>query len=283
MVLSFAIASALSLGIADYLAGVTLRRDGRNSSALTYTLISSVLGVVVVAATLPLARPDVFTSADFRWSVGAGVVIGLALPLLMIGMGRGPMAIVAPVVGLVGMAVPAVVGPLVGDNLSLLEIVGLLIAFPAAGLVASSSHSSEDGFSTRGAVGIAALTGLLLGCAGVFFGQTSPDSGIAPGVVSQITATLLLLAVGGISGQFVRPKRAALWPDLGVGVLAALAVLLSVLAYQIGPVAIVAAVIALAPGPTVLLAWLLVDERISKLQILGFALGIVSVVLFALG
>ncbi|MCP4968767.1 MAG: EamA family transporter [bacterium] len=281
--MSFAIASAISLGIADYLAGVTLRKDGRTSSAITYTLISLLLGVVVVVAAIPLARPEEFTRADFWWAVAAGVVVGLAMPLLMIGMGRGPIAIVAPVLALVSMAVPAIVGPLLGDSLSRLELIGLLVAFPAAVLVATSNHTSKDGFSTLQAVAMGALAGGLLGCAGIFFGQTSPDSGIAPGVVSQVTATVLLLTVALASGQLVRPKKEALMPDVAVGVLTALAVLLSVLAYQLGPVAIVAAVIALAPGPTILLAWLVTKEQISPLQLVGFALGAASVVLFALG
>ncbi len=283
MVLSLAIASALSLGIADYLAGLTLRRDGRNDSVLTYTLISSLVGVLVVTAALPLAWPEEFTRNDFWWALAAGVVVGLAMPLLMIGMGRGPIAVIAPVLGLVSMAVPAVLGPLLGDNLTQLEIAGLLVAFPAAALVAASSHRSTGAFAIPQAVGIAALAGLLLGFAGVFFGQTSPDSGIAPGVVSQVTATLLLLTAAVLSGRLLRPKRTALTIDVGVGVLTALAVLLSVLAYQLGPVAVVAAVIALAPGPTVVLAWLLAKEKIARAQLVGFALGAGAVVLFALG
>jgi drug/metabolite transporter (DMT)-like permease len=283
MVLSFAIAGAISLGIADYLAGVTLRRDGRTDSVFTYTLISSLLGVAVVVAAIPLARPDEFTRADFWWAVAAGLVVGLAMPLLMIGMARGPIAVVAPVLALVSMAVPAIVGPLLGDDLSRLELVGLLVAFPAAVLVAASSHTSEGGFSTLEAVAIGALAGALLGCTGIFFGQTSPDSGIAPGVVSQVTAALLLLAIALLSGRLVRPKREALIPDVAVGVLTALAVLLSVLAYQLGPVAIVAAVLGLAPGPTILLAWLLAKEKISPLQLVGFGFGAAAVVLFALG
>ena len=68
-----------------------------------------------------------------------------------------------------------------------------------------------------------------------------------------------------------------------MGTLTAFAVFMSVLAYQRGPVAIVAAVIGLAPGPTVLLARMVADERIRALQMFGFGLGVVAVVLFALG
>ncbi len=283
MVLGLAIASALALGIADYLAGATLRRDGRTSSALAYTAIGSALGAVVVLAALPLAPPEEFTRSDLVWSVAAGISVGLALPLLMIGMARGPVSVVAPVLGLVSLAVPATVGPLLGDRLSGLEVVGLLIAFPAAGLVSLSGHPGPGSGSIARGVAIAAGAGAFFGTSAVCFGQTSTASGIAPGVVAQMTTTVLLVTLALGLQRAVRPQKEAVWLAAGVGVLTAVAVFLSVLAYQRGPVAIVAAVIGLAPGPTVLLAWVLTKERIKVPQYFGFGLGVAAVVLFAAG
>jgi drug/metabolite transporter (DMT)-like permease len=283
LVLGLAIASALALGVADYLAGATLRRDGRTDSALVYATIGAVFGAVIVLAALPLAPPDEFTSEDLRWSIAAGLSVGLALPLLMIGMARGPMAVVAPVLGLVSLAVPAVVGPILGDQLSGFEALGLLVAFPAAGLVSISDHGSSQAAPIPQAIAIAALAGILFGSSAVFFGQTNTASGIAPGVVSQITAAVLLVVATVVLRKVMRPHRDALWIAVGVGGLTALAVFLSVLAYQRGPVAIVAAVIGLAPGPTVLMAWLLAREKVTRIQLVGFAFGAVAVVLFAAG
>lgn len=283
MVLGLAIASALSLGIADYLAGATLRRDGRFDTALVYTTIGAVFGAVVVLATLPFAPPEEFTRSDLAWSVAAGIAVGGAMPLLMVGMARGPMAVVAPVVGLVSLGVPAIIGPIVGDQLSGLEITGLLIAFPAAGLVSLSNHEPEGSVSISQAVLIAVAAGALFGSSAVFFGQTSTASGIAPGVAAQLTTTVLLLSVTVVSGRMVRPKTEAVWLAAGVGVLTAIAVFLSVLAFQRGPVAVVSAVIGLAPGPAVLLARFLVHEEIRRVQLIGFLLGVGAVMLFALG
>ncbi len=283
MVLTLAITSAVSLGVADYLAGVTLRRDGRTDAALSYTTIASMLGSVFVLAALPLAPPEAFGRADLGWAIAAGIAFGVALPLLMVGMARGPIALVAPVFGLVSLAVPAIVGPLLGDELSQAEFFGLLLAFPAAGLVAITPHRTEDAMPVGQALLLASAVGALLGAAAVFFGRTATDSGIGPAVVAQITATALLFGTGIVSGRLLRPRRQGLGPAAGVGTLSALAVLLSVLAYQRGPVAIVAAVIGLAPGPAVLLAWLLISERINRLQLLGFAFGVAAVVLFAVG
>jgi len=283
VVLSLAIASALALGVADYLGGVTLRRDGRDQVALTYAAVGALVGVVIIVAAVPIAPPDNFVRADVLWSVAAGISFGLALPLLMIGMARGPIAVVAPVLGLVSLAVPAIVGPILGDQLSGLEITGLLIALPATVLVAASPQASVGGLPIPRALLLAAVTGGLLGSAAVFFGQTSQDSGVGPAVVAQVIATALIFGMAATTGRLVRPTKFALRPAVLVGLLTGLAVMLSVLAYQRGPVAIVAAVIGLAPGPTIVLAWLLVNERISRIQAAGFALGIAAVVLFAVG
>jgi drug/metabolite transporter (DMT)-like permease len=283
MVLALAIASSLSLGLADYLAGVTMRRDGRRDAALTYTTVGFAVGLLVVVAAIPAAPIESFSARDIGWSIAAGAAFGVSLPLIMVGMARGPIAVVAPVLGLTSLALPAIAGPLLGDRLSDLEVAGLLIAFPAAAMVATAPQTAEDAFPIAKALSIAIAAGLFLGAAAIFFGRTDTASGIGPGVVAQLTGFLLLVAVGLGTKRLFRPKRDALPIGAVVGVLSGLAVFLSVLAYQRGPVAIVAAVIGLAPGPTVMFAWWLMNERISRLQVAGFALGVAAVILFALG
>jgi drug/metabolite transporter (DMT)-like permease len=253
------------------------------NAALPYTAIGALFGAIVVAAALPFAPPEAFTSIDLVWSLAAGTTTGTALPLLMVGMARGPMAVVAPVLGLVSMAVPAVVGPILGDRLSAVEVIGLLIAFPAAALVSLSTHESEQTAPIPTAIALAAGAGALLGVSAVCFGQTSTASGIAPGVVAQITTAVLLGSGTLLARRLIRPRPRAVGLSAAVGILTAIAVFLSVLAYQRGPVAIVAAVIGLAPGPTVLLARMLAREGIRSIQLVGFGLGVVAVFLFAVG
>ncbi len=284
LVLLLAIASSLSLGVADYLSGVALRKDGRTESALTYTALATALGALVAILALPVATPDSFTANDGWWAVAAGCCLGVALPLLMVGISRGPISIVAPVLGLVSLAVPAILGPLLGDELSSLEFLGLLLAFPAAALVAMAPvHHNANALPVAQAFGIAVASGGFLGGAAVCYGQTSPASGIGPGIVSQLTAAGLLVAIGVLWKLWLRPTLPALTPAAGFGVLSGIATVLSVLAYQRGSVAIVAAVLGLAPGPTILLARFLDHEKINPVQLLGFAFGIGAVVFFALG
>jgi drug/metabolite transporter (DMT)-like permease len=283
MVLALAIASSLSLGLADYLAGVTLRRDGRQEAVLTYTTVGFAVGLLVVVAAIPAAPIESFSACDIGWSIAAGAAFGVSVPLIMVGMARGPIAVVAPVLGLTSLAVPAIAGPLLGDQLSGLEVAGLLIAFPAAAMVATAPHSSDNAFPIGTALLVALAAGAFLGGAAVFFGRTSTESGIGPGVVAQMTGLVLLIGVSLSTGRLLRPKRDAVGVGAVVGLLSGLAVFLSVLAYQRGPVAIVAAVIGLAPGPTVVFAWWLMNEKINRVQLAGFVLGAAAVLLFAVG
>lgn len=283
MVLALAVAASLSLGAADYLAGATLRRDGRDSAALTYTTAMLAVGLVVVVAAMPAVPFAAFSRADLLWSIGAGAAFGVAFPLLMYGMARGPIAVVAPVLGLTSLVVPAIVGPLLGDRLSTPEVIGLIITLPAAVLIGFDPHDSEDAMPLALAVSVAMAAGALLGASAIFFGRTSTDSGIVPGIVAQLTGFALLAGIAGAAGRFVRPTRTALRTVAAAGGLSGLAVVLTVVAYQRGPVAVVAAVIGLAPGLTVVLAWRLIGERINRLQIVGLLLGASAIFAFALG
>ncbi|MDJ0497366.1 MAG: hypothetical protein QNJ89_06010 [Acidimicrobiia bacterium] len=284
VVLLLAVASSFSLGVADYLSGVTLRIDERPDAALTYTALATALGAAVAVLALPFVTPDSFTSRDGWWAVAAGCCLGVALPLLMVGISRGPIAIVAPVIGLAALAVPAILGPLLGDELSALEVAGLLLAFPAAALVAvSPAQPRANALPVAQAFGIAVTSGGFLGGAAICYGRTAPASGIGPGIVSQLTAAALLVGVALVWGRWLRPTVQASRPAAGFGALSGIATVLSVLAYQRGSVAIVAAVLGLAPGPTILLARFLDHEPINPAQLVGFAFGFGAVVLFALG
>ena len=234
MVLLLAITSSISLGVADYLSGVTLRNDGRAESALTYTALATALGAAIALLALPVLTPDAFTARDGWWAAAAGGCLGVALPLLMVGMSRGPIAIVAPVLGLVSLAVPATLGPLLGDELSGLEVVGLLLAFPAAALVAlTPAQGGGNRLPVSRALGIAILSGGFLGGAAICYGQTSAASGIGPGVVSQATAAALLVVIARLWGRWLRPTLRGMKPAAGFGALSGVGTVLSVLASNV--------------------------------------------------
>ena len=133
-----------------------------------------------------------------------------------------------------------------------------------------SVHAASLSERVLQGIGLAALLTLMRLIAGIGSSEGIDTAGL-----------VLLFGAGMLSGRLIRPKRDAVVVGAIVGLLSGIAVSLSVLAYQRGPVAIVAAVIGLAPGPTVLFAWWLMNEKINRVQLAGFALGAAAVALFA--
>ena len=70
---------------------------------------------------------------------------------------------------------------------------------------------------------------------------------------------------------------------VGSGALSALANLAFLLAVRSGDLSIVAVITALYPGATVVLAWIVLGERLHRVQVAGLAAAGLAVCLLALG
>lgn len=244
--------------------------------------IASVVGAAVAGMFVLLVRPDAFTARDLVWTLGATGFVTFARPLLYLGMERGPMAVFAPVVGVVSLVVPAVIGPLTGDGLRALEVVGVVLAVPAVVLIVSGGALTSAGrLRSNEALTLGVITGVLIGGAGLCFAQVDADAGAMPAFVSQLGTALLIPIV-------VRPIR-PMSPlsdvvrkfGLLVGVIDIGAIIASVIAFQRGNVAVVAAIMGFAPVVTIALAWRVYRERVQRWQWLGAGLAATSVMLFA--
>jgi drug/metabolite transporter (DMT)-like permease len=122
-----------------------------------------------------------------------------------------------------------------------------------------------------------------LGAATVAFGQSSPSAGLWPLLAAKVVTAALIggvaLARGGRDPDPSRGRRLA----LGAGVADAAATILLVLAAQRGPLSLVGVLVSLYPASTVVLARLLLSERISRPQALGLGLAAAAVAMIATG
>ena len=146
-------ASAL-FGCGDFFAGVGGRRTGHSGAAISIAWVASLVGGIVAGVFVAFFGPVAFSGEDLLWTLAAVLFFSLARPLLYLGMERGPMAIFAPVIGVVGLAVPAVIGPLTGQPLNRFELAGVLVAVPAVVLVvAEGSFPSISSVRSSPALG----------------------------------------------------------------------------------------------------------------------------------
>ena len=279
-----AAASAVFFGVGDLLGGIAIRRSGRPGAAVSVAMTATAVGVVVVGLVLVVRPPEAVSVADVIWPVMAGLLMAATRPLLYLGMARGPVAVFAPGYGLTMIAVPALVGPFIGQHLTGIEVLGVLLAVIAVVLLSGEGRLPRIGDIVRSrVVGMALAVGCSIGMAGVLLTQADPAAGEVPALLVLLTGLVVL-------STFARVRSGSVWPDpivrrfgLVLGFTSGTAFVLSTAAYLRGSAAVVTALIALCPGVRVGIAWRFLGERVAPLQVLGGVFGVASVVAFALG
>lgn len=273
-----ALGAAIAYGLSDFLGGIVSRRTSVWPVALT-----ACLGAAVGTVALAFVFPGDPTGADLAWGLLAGVGSGVGTVFLYRGFARGRMGVVAPVSAVGAALLPAVIGVATGERPSSLVWVGMVVALPGIWLV-SREPTVDDG-STSVAAGL--MDGILAGIGfGLLFaalGQVPEDAGFWPVVGTQVVSVLAVAVAAVLLGGDPVPRQAAAWWGLAAGVLATLAVLGFLLARQQGLLSVAAVLTSLYPAFTVLLATLLLGERLHPGQSVGLALCAVTVVCVALG
>jgi drug/metabolite transporter (DMT)-like permease len=132
-------------------------------------------------------------------------------------------------------------------------------------------------------VGTALASGVAIGFFFLALAQTGPGAGMWPLVASRLVSVTLFGAVAIAGGRSLRmPARVAALVVVA-GVVDMFANALYLLAARQGPLSIVVTLSSLYPASTVLLARVVLRERLSPWQITGVGCALVAVVLIVSG
>jgi drug/metabolite transporter (DMT)-like permease len=311
MVIVFALAAAVLYGSADFLAGAASRR----SRALSVASLSVPAGAVVMLAVTVVAGSPAPTTG-LGWAIAAGAVGAVGLMVFYAGLAAGPMSVVAPVSALVSTVLPVGVAVASGEHLGVLVFAGAAACLIATVLVSLEPRSPARARSApapaRSAPGVApalpagtpaarggylgqhrALRGLCYGAAsgamfGIFFVflRNAGSSGVFwPVSTSRVVNSAVVLAVAMLAGARPVGREAGtrvLVAAAGSGVLDASANLCYVLATRAGLFGIAVVLTSLYPGITVLLARVVLGERMHAIQRAGLLLAAAGIVLVTL-
>lgn len=275
MAVILALASAATYGAADFLGGLSSRR----APAVAVTLVSQAAGLAVLLAVVAVLGGSP-TGADLGWGAAAGLAGGVGLLLLYRGLAGGTMSVVAPITAVCAAAVPIVAGLAMGERPAALALGGVAVALLAIVLV-----SREEAAGPRGPVTAVAGTALLAGAAfGLFFvllERTGEAAGLWPLVAARVSSITLLAVIARAAGQPWGVPRAALSGVLAAGLLDMAANVFYLLAVREGLLSLVAVLASLYPASTVLLATIVLRERLHPVQRTGLAAAAAAVVLIA--
>ena len=270
--------SAALYGAADFIGGLTSRR----ADAIAIVVISQLAGLVLVAIALPLLGTPLPGSNDWLWGSFAGFAGGIGVALLYRALAVGVMSLVAPVTAVCAVAVPvAAAVALFGERPSLRASAGIVVALAAIVLVSHTDPTETNARSRRG-LGLALGAGVAIGVFLLALARTSAEAGMWPLLFARIVSVLLFgTLLFALRRPARMPARVAL-TAVGGGVLDMLANLLYLLATRLGPLTLVVTLSSLYPASTVLLARVVLHERLVAKQWVGVVLALTAIVLIVM-
>jgi drug/metabolite transporter (DMT)-like permease len=274
--LVLALLSAAFYGTADFLGGVAARR----APALAATVAAQACGLVVVVVAMPLFSSGVPSTGGVLWGAAAGLTGGVGVALLYYGFAVGRVSVVAPVTGVCSISIPVVIALVLGERPGALALAGILIAIASVALISRQEDPAGASPTRDRSIAIAIASGLGIGAFFVCLARAGgAAAGLWPLVIARATSTVLLVTVATLAKVPLRIPRAALVPAAACGAIDVLANGLYVVAVRDGPLGIVATLASLYPASTILLARLVLRERLRPVQSLGLAGATIAIVL----
>ncbi len=270
----FGLLSALTWGAGDFFGGLATKR----AHPFTVVHVAEWVGAVVLVALALLFGEALPSGTTLLWAAGAGLLGAVGLLALYTGLASGHMGIVAALSAVVAALVPIIFGALTEGLPAPLQLLGFGVGLVAIWLLTSSHdrtvHPRE--------LWLAVIAGLGFGFYFVLIDRTVHDGVFWNLAFARSVAGVVLLGILLATRRPLLPPRPVLPLNVANGVLDAGGNLFFALAAQSGRLDIAAVVASLYPGTTVLLARLVLKERLNRLQTVGAVAALAAVVLVAL-
>jgi drug/metabolite transporter (DMT)-like permease len=276
-----ALASSLSWGLSDFLGGVQSRRH----SLLAVLVLSQGFALLLLAVAILAGAAIEHDAAATAWAAGSGILGIGALTAFYRALAIGTMSIVAPL-SATGAAIPVLVGLASGEHPHAVQLAGMALAM--VGVVLAGREADEPDTRARRTGRIAVLLALVaaVGFGSFFVGmERAQRSGDVAWVLvaARTPEVLLLLAVCLFRRPSRLPTAAVVGTMAAIGFFDLLANLLFVLASGRGLLSVVGVLAALYPAVTVILARVLLHERLTRAQDAGVLVTLAGVVALAAG
>lgn len=288
MTVILGLAGAIAYGFSDFLGGFASRRV----PPIIVTAWVAVIGLVPLVIGLAVVGGRLSPSA-LVWGTVAGVSGSVGVLLLYTALAVGPMSVLSPLTSVVSAILPVAIGVLfLGSRLTGLGIGAVVTAIVAVVLVGIVKDSSGARLTGRGLIA-AGFAGCGFGGLILAYSATSPADGLAPLVVARVVQVLVMWTGVGVfslrarraeatpssSGMRDWPRGTWLLVAIG-GVLDASANVFIQAALHSGDSAsalpVVSVLNALYPVGTIILAAIVLRERLSRLQIGGLVLALAA-------
>ena len=280
MIELLALGSAVLYGSADFFGGLTARR----ANTIATVFVSQAVGLVLLLLVLPFLPAASVSSRDWVWGFVAGLSGGIGVALLYRALAIGAMAVVAPTTAVIAAMIPVLFAFALGERLRLLTWVGVALALLAIALVSRPASQDPKAGQTKSRAlppgfGLALLSGVAVGIFFLSLARTTTAAGMWPLVAARLATLALFGAIALGTGRTLLMSRAAAVTAVTGGALDMAANALYMTAARIGPLSIVVTLASLYPASTVLLARVVLGERLSAVQMGGIVCALAAVLI----
>ena len=286
-----ALASAIGYGSSDFAAGLA----SRSAPVIQITLLASAVSGVMVAAALPFAASPGPSAVALAWGFVAGLGGTMGAFALYLGFRHAAFSVAAPLSAVASAGFSVLAGLLFGERPTTLALTGIVLALPAiVGVSASAAAEAEAEAEAPPQEAAAAgrpAAGVVYGLvAGAFFAllfigldRAGSGSGLWP-VAAAAAGELAAALVAAVAVRSFRlcGGRARLLAVI-TGVAGAAGTILFFYATHQGLLAVTAVLTSLYPAVTILLARVVLGERLTALRLAGLGLAGLCVSLIAVG
>lgn len=267
----FALASAVSWGGADFTGG----SGAKGANAALVIAVSQAAGVLCLIAMLLMIDEPLPTKTALAWGVAAGLGVGIGNYCLYSALAIGKMGINAPVAAIVSSTLVTFLAIWHDGLPAPLQIVGFALAAVAIWLMTTSEGESRG-------LGLALCAGLAFAAYLYCSKHATVDGIFWPLIAGRFVALFIFTAIALRSSvDFAGVSSTSFRYMLAAGVLDAIANILFVFATRYTRMDEATFLSSLYPGITVLCAWLILSERVSRRQGIGIVVALLAIPLIA--
>ena len=278
----YGILSAGTWGAADFIGGIASKR----TSPYRVLFLAEIAGLIPFIVIALAIRETVPPAVDMLLGAASSLVGLGGLLLLYKALASGQMTIAAPVSALFAALIPVLFGLLTLGVPSPSTLLGFGLAFLAVWFISQSGStdwsSPLKGMLNIGDLRLPLLSGLFFGLYFLVIHRATLHAFFWPLVAARLAGLLAFGIYALLTRQPALPPREVWGLCLINGIIDIAGNGFYVLAAQAGRIDVAAVLSALYPASTILLAWVILKERLNGLQAVGVLLAFVAIILFTL-
>ena len=269
----FGLAASFSWGTGDFSGGLASRR----AHVFSVVVATYIVGMVLLPILALVWAEPLPSWRDTLWGASAGLVGTLGLTAFYRALAIGRMGITAPITAVLAASLPIIFSAFTQGLPGPLRLAGFVLALLSVALVSRP----ERALGRPEGLGLALLAGLGFGSFFILISQASTHAVYWPLASARLVSLLFMIVFVRIRREQMLPKKSVFPLILLAGSLDIAGNVFFILAAHAGRLDVATILSSLYPAVTVLLAAIILRERVSRIQATGIALALGAILLIS--